>query len=152
MKESTKRTVVEMDVIDPTTGELFKAQGINEVTERYYSIKRITSRVNAMDLLFKMEAICKSPKDINILNMLLDTHDNENKIRIDNITNLAKDIGISRSKLNSLLKKCVDTDLFRKLDRGIYFINPYIFIGRRVRSNKDRESCQAQWNRVPKPE
>jgi len=142
MKETRRRTVVEIDVMDSTTGELFKAEGFNEVTERYYSIKNITSRINAMDLLAKMEETCKSPKDIRILNLLLDKHDSENKIRIDNVTNLAKELNISRSKLNELLKRWTNSYLLYKLDKGVYFINPFIFVGRRLRSNRLREAAQ----------
>ena len=146
MRIVKNRKLVEMDVKDPTTGEFFKAQGSNEETIEYYSISKITSRINAMDLFTIMENTCKSSKDIYMMNELTELVDNCNQIRIDNISNLAKDLNVSRSKLNAFLKKLIDNNFLQKLNIGIYFVNPYIFVGRRVRSNKLREEAQRAWD------
>ena len=98
-----------------------------------------------MDLLTKMAETCKSPKDITILNQLLDTADKYNTIRIDNIAAKAKEYDVARSKLNALLKAFEDVELFRKLDKGIYLVNPFVFMGRRVKSNELREAAQLSW-------
>ena len=148
MKEFSRTTVVEVDVIDPTTGEKFTAKGSNIETSKYYSVKNITSRINAMTLFSMMEKVCKSSKDISITNMLTEMVTQENEIRVDNISKLAKEFRIARSKLNAILKSYQDNDFLLKLDRGVYMVNPYVFVGRRVRSNLLRETAQIRWNDI----
>ena len=69
----------------------------------------------------------------------------DNKIRIDNITRLASELGVSKVKFTLLLKSLQEADFFMKLDRGIYFVNPFVWIGRRAKSNELRESAQLEW-------
>ena len=148
MKETSNRTLVELDVVNPTTGEVFKVNGSNQETNKYYSIKKITSRINAMDMFTLMEKTCKSSKDISIINSLTEKADFENKIRIDNISNFAKELEISRVKLTKFLKLLTDNNFLYKLDVGIYLINPFLFVGRKVNSNEKRESAQKEWERL----
>ena len=145
MREEQIRSVIELEVTNPITGDRFTTHGEQLNTSTYYSIRNITSRINAMDLLTKMAETCKSPKDITILNQLLDTADKYNTIRIDNIAAKAKEYDVARSKLNALLKAFEDVELFRKLDKGIYLVNPFVFMGRRVKSNELREAAQLSW-------
>ena len=145
MKESISRTRIELDATNPITGEVFKVQGLTEQSSKYYSVRKITSRINAMDLFTIMADLCRSPKDIQILNSLTDKLDKENTLRIDNISNLAKELGVSRPKLTMFLKSMEDYSFADKLDRGIYFVNPYVFVGKRVNSNKLREELQEKW-------
>ncbi len=145
MKEVTRSTSVELEATNPTTGEIFSITGEHRETSRYYSVSNITSRINAMDLLTTMANTCKSPKDIHILNQLIDTVYSDNTIRIDNISKLATDLGVARSKLNTLLKAFEDDGFFKKLDAGIYMVNPFTFVGRRVKSNELREEAQLRW-------
>ena len=105
-----------------------------------------------MTLFTVMEKVCKSSKDIMMMNHLTEMVDNKNVIRIENISSLAKDMELSRAKLTSFLKLLVDNNFTNKLDRGVYMVNPYIFIGRRVRSNELRESAQRQWTFRSKPQ
>jgi len=125
-------------------------QGLHKEDVMYYSISKITSRVNIMDLLTVMEKTCKSPKDISILNQLLDTVDSENKIRIDNIKELAIKLNVARSKLNALLKAFENYTLFYKLGKGVYMVNAFIFVGKRVNSNALRETAQKTWVEIEK--
>ena len=152
MKESVNRTLVELAVVNSSTGELFQITGTNEETCTYYSVKNITTRINAMDLFTIMEITCKSSKDISIINHLTEMVGKDNIIRIDNITELAKDFSISRVKLTTFLKLLADNKFTYKLDKGVYLVNPFIFVGRRVNSNKLREAAQAKWEKITKDE
>lgn len=147
MKEFEKTVSVELDVIDPSTGESFRVNGTSSETSKYYSISKVTSRINTMQLLTVMERTCTSPKDIKILNVLLDMAGSDNKIRIDNITSLASELGVSKVKFTLLLKSLQEADFFMKLDVGVYFVNPFVWIGRRVKSNELRESVQTDWTK-----
>ena len=148
MREVVNRTAVELEIRNPSTGELFQIEGTNTETSKYYSIRNITSRINAMDLFSILEKVCKSSKDIKVINILLDKLGSDNRVRIDNISNLANELEVSRSKLNAILKQAEDNNFFKKLDRGIYFVNPYVFVGRRVRTNELRANAQEQWNEL----
>lgn len=145
MKETTKTSSVVLEVINPSTGQKFLTKGSSQETNKYYSIKNITTRVNSMDLLNVLSKICKSPKDLNIMNNLLEEANSEGKIVIPNISAKSKEFSIARSKLNEILKNAVKNNFFCKLDKGVYFINPFIFIGKRVRSNEMREALQKTW-------
>ena len=150
LKEFNRTTTVEVDVINPNTGEVFTTKGANTETSKYYSIKHITSRINAMTLFNIMEKVCKSSKDISLTNKLIEMVSKENEIRIDNITELSKNFSVVRSKLNALLKAYETNNFLYKLDRGVYLVNPFIFVGRRVRSNKLREAAQMKWDSLNK--
>ena len=145
MRESVNKTMVSLDVTDPNTGEFFKINGTSEEIKKYYSIKRITSRINSMDLFSVLKQSCNSSLDIEIVDKLINMSNYENEIRIDNVTNLSKEIGISRSKLNKILKNLIDLNFLLKLDRGVYLINSFIFVGNKVNSNEKRENAQKRW-------
>ena len=148
MKETFHATQVQVDIVSPITGEVVSSTASINEHNKYYSIRKITSRINAMDLFSIMEKTCRSSKDIHILNHLTELIGLDNKIRIDNISKLAIDISVSRVKLTKFLKLLVDNNFMIKLDVGIYFVNPLIFIGRRVKSNALREKAQQEWNEL----
>ena len=144
MRERRSRTVIELDVLDHN-GEIRPFKAVEDNVDTYYSITNITSRINAMDMFTIMEKTCKSAKDISVFNALTERTDKENKVRIDNISDLAKTLEVSRPKLTMFLKALVTNGFFHKLDRGVYMINPIIFVGRRVRSNTLRAEAQMFW-------
>lgn len=146
MKEVTESIAVELYVTDPDTGERLNVSGTKRVTSAYYSVREITSRINAMNLLTVLAKVCKSPRDLEAVNYLLDTGNSEGRVVVSNVTETAKTLGVARSKLNTILKGCVDERLFHKEGTGVYFVNPFIFIGKRVRSNEAREELQRQWS------
>jgi len=144
MKESASSLSVEVDVVSPTTGEIIKINGITTEHSKYYSISKITSRINTMTLLTVMSKTTKSSKDIEILNHLLDKADRYNEVRL-NVTKTAKELGVGRTKITTLLKAFQNEDFFYKLDVGVYLINSYVWVGRRVSSNELREKAQIRW-------
>ena len=145
MKEVNKSLSVEVDVINPSTGETIKVNGTHTETTKYYSIRKITSRIDTMTLLEIMSKTTKSPKDIEVLNYLLSMADRYNEIRLNSISGLAKELKIGRTKITILLKSFEDEDFFKKLDKGVYFVNPFIWVGRKCNSNKLREEAQIRW-------
>ena len=148
MKEVKKQVTINLEAYDSETGESHTFEATETIKEEYYSIRKITTRINNMDFLGTLEVVCKSSKDINIVNNLLELHDNNNYIRLSNISDYARNIECSRQKLTDILKRMQNSNLIYKTDRGIYMINPYIWIGRRIRSNKLREEAQLQWTKI----
>jgi len=145
MKEVNERIVIEIDAINPTTGEIFKLDAIEEIKTKYYSVSKITTRINSMDLFTTMEKVCTSSKDISTLKYLTELIGSDNFIRLDSITGSAKVLKISRVKLTKFMKGLIDVEFLLKMDTGIYFVNPFVYVGRRVRSNELRENAQLKW-------
>jgi hypothetical protein len=146
MKETTKNTVTVLEITDKETDKSYSLSERTKEQTKYFKISKITSRVNAMDFLTSLEAICKSPKDIRVINWLLDSLNSAGELQIVNISKEANNLGVARSKLNLLLTACVSSKLFYKIDKGFYLVNPFVFVGKRTRSNTDRESLQARWS------
>ena len=146
MKEAINSTVVMLDVVSPTTGEIIKVNGIATEHSKYYSISKITSRINSMNLFDTMSKVCKSSTDIEVFNALTEMHNSSNEIVILNISSLAKQLKVSRAKLNTILKGLETEGFLHKYVSGHYLINAYIFVGRRVKSNTLREKAQKAWD------
>ena len=145
MKEVVKSTAVVLEVFNPVTKEMFRTKGENIIQNRYYSIKNLTSRVNSMDLIETLATICRSSKDMRLLGALLDYADSDNKIVMTNMAEEARNLNINKSKLSVLLRLSCNANLLKKITTGTYLINPYILIGKRVRSNEKREQLQIEW-------
>ena len=148
MRETQEEYVLAMDLVNRGTGEVSNVDVAITKKHKNYSIRKLTTRINAMNLFQIMEQVCKSSKDIGLTNYLLDMSDSSNQIRINNVSKLASELNVSRSKLNATLKNFEDVRpdrLLIKQDTGVYQINPFIFIGKRIRSNKLREELQAEW-------
>lgn len=79
------------------------------------------------------------------MNMLLDESNSDGQIVIINISAKAEEFGVARSKLNNILSTATKEHFLFKVDKGVYSINPYIFIGKKVRSNEVRERLQKEW-------
>ena len=148
MKETIRSTAVVLDLINPVSGEITTVQGTSIEQSKYYTVSKITSRINSMDVFTVMSQVCKSSKDIEIFNILVELHNSENKIVITNITALAKECGVGRNKLTLLLKRLEEEGFLYKFSAGVYLINGFMYVGKRVNSNQLRENAQKEWNKM----
>ena len=89
--------------------------------------------------------VATSIKQLEIVAYLLDSIDADNKLVIMNQTKLADRIGCGRKTLSTILSNLAKSELAVKEDTGLYHINPYIYIGKRTRSNEAREQLQLEW-------
>lgn len=152
MIETDETIIISGDFISAETGEMHNIHAKSEINKRYYHISKLTSRINAMNL-FKVQAkICKSSKDILLFANILDLMDIYGEIRISNISEFSKTQNVSRRKFTDILSRMekVEPKLLFKLDRGIYKVNPFLYIGRKVRSNEIREKLQLEWIELTK--
>jgi len=94
-----------------------------------------------------MGKVCASGTDSKILGKLLSMSDSSNEIKILNITNFAKTIGVGLTSLKALLKRAVEQDLFHKLATGHYFVNPYIIMSDALVASgyAAQEASQLRW-------
>jgi len=151
MRESVNVTTVELDLVNRETGETQTIVGTNTESNKYYSVRNITTRINIMDFTSALASVATTPNQMYLLGALLDSADCDNKIVIINQRKLAEQLGASTSMLKTLLKKLADSKLAIKTDTGVYVINPFIYIGKRTRSNEARESLQSYWKNVLAP-
>ena len=149
MKETEISYAVRLDLIHPTTGEVTPVTADMKESNKYYSIKKLTTRINSMNLFELMSKTRKSGKEIALFGTLMEMANDENKIVITNMTKFSKDVGIDRSDLYKFIKRLESVRperLLYKPNTGIYIINPYLLIGKRVRSNAYREQLQEEWD------
>jgi len=152
MREQKKTTTVEFDVVNKKTGEMSTVDGIVREENKYYSIRDITTRINQMEFTKAITEIATTPRQGKILSSLLDMVDADNRLVIINQTKLAAKLDCSRDMLKGILKRLSGSDLAVKEDRGLYHINPFIYIGKRTRSNEAREGLQDNWYFIEKQE
>lgn len=98
----------------------------------------------SMDLFTVQAQICKSSKDITLFADILDKMDIDGNTRISNISKFSKDHNVSRRKTTDILNRMCSTEpeLLIKIDTGVYRINPYLYMGKKIRSNEIREQLQ----------
>jgi len=106
------------------------------------------TRVNSMDLKTVQIKVCKSAKDIYIFWELAELMNPDGLIIIPRIKDLAEKLDVSRQAIFRILKDGEKADFFYKEGTGIYRVNPFIFIGKRVRKNEDRERLQKEWKEL----
>jgi len=88
----------------------------------------------------------------HLFNNITESVDSTGRIRFDSIKATAEKFEVSREKLTRFLKLLTENNFTIKLDKGVYMVNPFIFIGKRIRSNADRETLQAEWNELRRME
>jgi len=145
MKETTETTTIEFDVVSRETGEMQTVVGTTVSENKYYSIRDITTRINQMDYTQAVTEICRTPQQGKLFAKLMDSVNCDNRMIILNQRELAKQQGVSIDILKRVLSKLAKSNLAVKIQTGEYVINPYIYIGRRTRSNEAREQLQAEW-------
>ena len=145
MKEVNRSLTVVVEAMSPITGETIQCHGVETISETYHSIRNLTTRISHMTFLDMLTRIIRSAKDLEAVHTVLSKANSENTIYL-NVTNTAKEIGISRSSLNRILKDCEKENLFLKPESGKYVVNPYVWIGMRTRSNKLRAKLQKDWS------
>ena len=147
MKETREYTHVSVNVLTDD-GAHIPLKATEEKVTTFYSIKGLTTRCNMIDLLTIMSNVCKSSKDISTVNSLLDMADGNNAIRFDSVTKLAAYLGMPRTSLSTMFTNLVKEGLLKKVSAKDYRVNPFIFTGKRVRSNEVRESLQFEWKKL----
>jgi len=116
----------------------------------FYPVREITEGINVRNLFRALAGTTKSSQDLLIFGELLHDLNVLNELTILNITKLAEYLTVSRSMLNALLERAVNTDLMHKLDTGRYLVNPYRFMGAGATraGYAQMELVQARWKEL----
>ena len=73
-------------------------------------------------------AIVKSNKDLEIIVYIRDLF---TKNRVENVlskNDIAEHLNVSPQKISSVIKKMIDVKLLKRISRGIYRLNPYMYL------------------------
>ena len=143
MREVVEQVSVSLNVINPSTGEVFDVVGNNTKQTRYYSIRNLNFKGNIMDLFTYQAKLCKSSKDIELFRDILLSVDKHNEFR-KTISSFAEQTGNSRQRVTKLLKDAVDIGFMKRIDRGVYLVNPFTFKAKGT-NNTTIESLQKEW-------
>lgn len=139
MKEESR--IGKVTIVDKQSGELFDAPIVTSI--RYYSIKKINCRNTTMSMMEKQAYICRGSKDIMVFWWIL--HKSKDNI-FEKPTKIAKEIDVNYDKtMVPLIKRGIEAGMWKRIDRGVYLINPYVFLSRGI-SNKKAEELQMNHN------
>jgi len=126
-----------------SNGELHPIEATKEISNKYYSIRRLNLKICYDDFITVLSKLCKSSKDILIFGKLFDKVDRENELRIS-VTKFCEKHDFTRSRVNKILQEAVEIGFVKKLDRGLYLVNPFIMKGKGT-SNQTIEKLQKEW-------
>jgi hypothetical protein len=143
MRETHIIESFEASIID-SNGEIHPIEATKEISNKYYSIRRLNLKICYEDFIEIQSKLCRSSKDILIFGHLFEKVDKENELRIT-ITKFCNQYNYTRSRVNKMLQESVEINFTKKLDRGIYLINPFIFKSKGC-SNQTIERLQKEWN------
>jgi len=79
-----------------------------------------------MSLMEKQAYICKSSKDIIYFWTILDAANGNNEFR--DLTKIAKKANITYKKIAELVKRGIECGMWKRIERGKYVINPYVYV------------------------
>lgn len=144
MRETSEVTVVALDVVHPDTGEMFSINGRAVKQHKYYNIRNLNFKGNIMDLFTYQAELCRSSKDIEMFRDLLFAVDKYNELRV-NISDFAVKVGVSRQRMTKFLADAVAIGFMKKVDRGVYGINPFVFRSKGS-NNETIEKAQREWS------
>jgi len=145
MKETKVIEFFTASIVD-SNGELHPIEATKEISNKYYSIRRLNLKICYDDFIDVLSKLCKSSKDILIFGKLFDKVDRENELRIS-VTNFCKKHEFTRSRVNKILQEAVEIGFVKKLDRGLYLVNPFILKGKGT-SNQTIERLQKEWELI----
>jgi len=145
MKISTTTDIVDYSLINNETGEVSSINVSQKVSNTYYSIKGLRTKITMNSFAEKQSLVCKSSLDLQIFwHMMQKT---ERNILLINQKETARLFGVSPDKINKFIKRLVDVEFLKKKQQGVYFVNPYIFKSPKT-TNEIIEQLQEEWNNV----
>ncbi len=150
MSWQTSEKITNQLVATTTSGEVVTLSQTVDRTKKFFKIHQINARITMTTLFEAIGVICKSSTDITLLGKLIELFDYANKAMFPSTSLLSKELGISKTNINNLIKRACDDGLFHKFDRGQYFLNPFIILSTKLSSAgyEAQESAQSEWLRV----
>lgn len=135
--------IITKQILNENTGEL-EYVSFYEIKDK----KRIKAGFRMVYTSYDeaLMSIVKSNKDLEILLYIRDMF---TYARIENIispTDISKDIGVAKSKVDDIIKRTVESNLIFKVSRGVYRLNPFMYLPYRCNA----EELQQEWKELTK--
>lgn len=138
MQFTTTKQSITHKILNETTGELEPKQ-FDEIVKK----KRIKG---GFRMIYKsyddaLLTIVKSTKDLELVIFIRDMF-TYRQVEVNLSTSyLQKQTGMAKSKITEVVSRMVAAELLRKVRRGVYKLNPYMYVPFRA----DAETLQAEW-------
>lgn len=138
MQFTTTKQSITHKILNETTGELEPKQ-FDEIIKK----KRIKG---GFRMIYKsyddaLLTIVKSTKDLELVIFIRDMF-TYRQVEVNLSTSyLQKQTGMAKSKITEVVSRMVAAELLRKVRRGVYKLNPYMYVPFRA----DAETLQAEW-------
>jgi len=132
--------VVKKDLINAYTGE------VEEYEFRSQKKRKIKGgfKVVYKGLFELLPEVITSSKDLKIVFYILDSFTYQQKEVNLRATKIAKHFNTSPNKVTLLIKKLIEVEILKRVDRGIYRLNPFIYIP----YNANGELLQKEWKEL----
>lgn len=138
MQFTTTKQSITHKILNETTGELEPKQ-FDEIVKK----KRIKG---GFRMIYKsyddaLLTIVKSTKDLELVIFIRDMF-TYRQVEVNLSTSyLQEHTGMAKSKITEVISRMVAAELLRKVRRGVYKLNPYMYVPFRA----DAETLQAEW-------
>jgi len=121
-------------------------------TRKYKRVSKIKggfSKMYSNDYIKTQELTIRSKTDLLIWNWFI-TNTQDNNLVYLNSTKLADKMQISRQAIHKFIKKAIEAGFIRRINRGEYQINPFIYIPHKITSEEDLFLMQKGWKEYEK--
>ena len=141
MQITTVSDIITKKVLNENTGEL-ESQSYKQIRKR----KKIRGGFRMVYKTYDdaVLEVVKSKKDLEILIYIRDLFTYN---RVENVlskVDIAKALKVSEQKASVVIRRLLDSNLIKKVSRGIYRLNPYMYLPFR----SDAENLQQEWNNI----
>ena len=110
------------ELLDLETGETIL---VDQITKRAYGTKNFW-KCYLMDFLTVLGII--DSKQLDIFIYILENTQQSNNIFIGTYTKIAKDVGVSRPTISTIMKKLQTNNFIKKIQNGVWLVNPNILM------------------------
>ena len=141
MLQTTSYDSITKKVLNENTGELEKKEFIENKQK-----KKIKGGFNMVYKSYEetVENIIKSKLDFTILLEIKNKFTYQRVECVISPTDIAKKTNCSKPKVVTLIKLMIDNELLKRVDRGTYRLNPFMYLPFRANA----EELQYEWNQI----
>ena len=109
-------------LVDADTGELIL---VDQITKRTYGTKNFW-KCYLMDFLTVLGII--DSKQLDVFIYIVENTQQANNTFIGTYAKIAKDVGVCRQTIATIMKKLQENNFIKKIQNGVWFVNPNILM------------------------
>lgn len=110
------------ELVDTTTGEVI---WVDQITKRTYGTKNFW-KCYLMDFLSVLGII--DSKQLDVFIYIVDNTQQANNTFIGTYAKIAKDVGVCRQTIATIMKKLQENNFVKKVQNGVWLVNPNILM------------------------